>query len=1052
MASIRACILAVACVFFGNSEARSQAVYYPPNASTLLKKTAEDVAMLLQKAIPGTVITAQSASSQAAAGIWLLYDSTVAGNEACHVTGNASQMKFSAFEDNGLISGIYRYLYQLGFRFYQPGSLWEKIPALSSPYKNIDTVYSSSYKYRTWFISGGHRLWAMDTNTDYNWNGSYIGANGHEWSLFMRRNSMLGAYRFQGHRNDVLTDAYMQELQNNPCYVASFYGNRLVDKSAVPDVYNSIAKEKWATAIYDIYTQKRNSILGNTSLYKDLYRGFRYNYGNVGLEVPDGGRWAIGADSSGCNTRVTISGADQSAVLANYTVAKIKTAYPGQHFQIYAYNRHADVPSANMHLDEAIDVQVPTAYQLESSIKGLMKRWYSISNNVSEYHYLNLAGWTGETPSFSYDDFIETAARLKQEHSQGIVIESSPAKFASIPLLRSLNIELLNGTAINHSLSAFCNDMFGAAGSQVLQLLQWMGNKDLFKTGSNAGDNKYIIPLLLKQLNSAVQLAAGEPQQVKQRLNELKAYMHYCILYYNFMYSYNATNAEKMQAGGNLCLYLARINKLLVVNSNYLISTVVSKFKTDSSFVNRYNNTTGSAYLGGNLPLITEAEIEADFQADIAAYLPGMPVFAIESKASTHAAITATAMLEPAQKINVNINYTQGADYYNRIFYKLYAPAAGSFTIGYKQVFEMEGLGQVNFLVEEDDAALKIIKDVTVGRANPSGEFTVNIPSAGFYAFTVSTKYKTKLALNIKTGGNYFFKDGAFLGNVSESYLEAPSSYPSFFYVPANIGKLYFSLSNAYNSAVGYMKLQDVKKYFVFKNKEGQIVEPEMSLTDSALFYLEVPASQAGSLWQLIPTVNRYRMSFVNISNQYWYGNRKACAGSGFKVSTEKLGDVCITKVTAAHFSGSNKWEVYDKSRFSYYENKKEVLLPETLSPSAIITLYTTAGCFTQKSLSDIDGYLQMRESCAAAALPADTNDTGIRVKAGPNPTTGMVYFTRNGQPAWINHIEIFDFSGRRLITAQNTDRINMTHLAGAMYWYRIIDGENRLSGKIARL
>jgi len=198
MCLIRFCIIAALCVFA--NEPSSAQVYYPADASQLLKSTAEDVAMLLQKAGAGKITTI-AYTTLPVNGFILSYDASINDNQACEVKSDGSSyIKFNAAEDNGLNFGVYQYLQQLGFRFYQPGTIWEIVPALSSPYKKIDTVYNTAFKYKNWFISGGYNKWALDNNAAYDWD-MYTGENGHDWSLYMRRNNMLGVNRFAGHRD-----------------------------------------------------------------------------------------------------------------------------------------------------------------------------------------------------------------------------------------------------------------------------------------------------------------------------------------------------------------------------------------------------------------------------------------------------------------------------------------------------------------------------------------------------------------------------------------------------------------------------------------------------------------------------------------------------------------------------------------------------------------------------------------------------------------------------------------------------------------------------------
>lgn len=1028
----------------------AQTILYPTQASTVLKNTAADMAMLLKQAITGSNFTTQSYTVLPATGIVLEYDTSITDNQKCTVNGNGTNfLKFTAAEDNGLIFGVYQYLYEAGFRFYQPGSIWQTVPSLTTAFKNIRKDYNSSFKYKTWFISGGHRLWIMDKTTAYNWEGAYIGENGHEWSLYMRRNRMMGQYNFTGHRGDIVTGNYLSTLQNNPCYVASYNGSRQAGSASVPDINNESAKTLWASAIETKFTAYKNTVMNNTVVYNDLYRTYRYNNTLLGIEVPDGPRWGNNtANNSGCAIQAYPSAADQSAVLANNTVNSIRVKYPQQRFQLYAYSTHADIPSSAVSLSQSIDVQVPTVYQNESSIKGLLKRWYQKHSAVSEYHYLNLASWSGETPAYRINELRQAATRLKQEHSQGIVIESSPAKFVSLPTLLALNNNLLSDKDMDQEIKDFCNSMFGAASSKVYELLMQLGDEQVILSGSYGRDNRFRFPFIMEQLNKIVAASAGESGVVKKRIAELKAYIHYFILYHDYVFNEKYTAVQKKEKAGEVCMYLARCNKLLIVNSYTMINNIVNSNVADTAFVKKYNSQTGTAYQSGNISLISAEEIENNYNADISQYRGKITGYSFTKPA---AIISSAAFntIQPVKKINVKINYTQGAAYYNRIEYRLYAPSATSFSIKYNATTEMPEEGQLNFTVENAEEALTIIKDVTIKSDRASGTINVEIPKQGYYMLSVVSKFKTVANLEITTNGIPFYKNSPYLGNVTESYAANPGSLPGYFFVPADISRVYFSVNNSYNTANGYMTTDELNAVFTFKDNKGKAIKPVASGTDGLLFYLDVPAGQSGSFWQFTNTANRYALSFANISNYSWYANRKSCSGAGFSISVQKEGDECVTILKADNYTGSNKWEVYDKGRVTWYENKKELMLPSIISPSAVITHYINESCSETKILDDLDGYKESKENCASAApLPTPT----LAFSLSPNPSKGRYYLFQDGMAAKAQVIEIFDMNGKKLYHFNNTGEISVTQLPAALYLYKIQKDGASFSGKIAKL
>lgn len=871
MAFIRCFIIAVLCCCVINAE--GQTVYYPAKSSSMLKSTAADLAGLFKRAMPSGSFNVQEYTTMPSSGIILVYDPAITDNQSCNVACDGkSKIVFSAAEDNGLCFGIYEYLRQLGFRFYQPGTIWEKIPSLSSPYKTLTATLTVALKYKSWNISGGHNRWVMDNNTAYNWE-PYFGDNGHNWALYQRRNGMTGSARFTGHRGDIMSGDYLSALSANPCYVANYEGSRAANTHSVPDINNPAAVQLWGQAIEQKYTQYRNAITGNTALYADQFHNFSYYNGNIGIEVPDGAQWGTALTNIGCNGKAYPKPSDQQFTLAAATAQSLRSKYPGKRFQAYAYSMHADVPSANISIDSSLDIQViSTAFQSETSPAGLMNRWYGRARNISEYHYLNIPQWGGETPMFFAGELTKTLQRVKDKQAQGIVWEASPAKFASLPFLLAANRNLIDNTPVDSTITVFCNDMFGAAAATINELFTtWTSDKVVSNAGFMA-DNRYKLPIYLQLVNRAAAQAAAGPAVVQERINELKAYLHYMVLYYDWLFDQRGNEAKKDKAAA-LCIYLAKINRLQIVNSYFLIADICSRYATGSAFYQQYNPASGTAYQGGDLPLITTAEILSGFQQDMAAVGKKVENYQFENAGFIKAQFDRNN-LSPLDSIVVKLGYTNGMNYPNRSEFFIDAPAAGSFTIAYRPTFNMAGKGYINFTVEDVDAALKIIKDFSIDQSAGAGQFTVNLPAAGTYKLSVVSKYQSSLGLTIGTNGNYFYRKGPFLGNKTEDYSSNPASLPGYFYIPAGSGKIYFSINNSNAGGAGFAKAADINKAFVFKDDHGSTLPCLVTPDDSALFYIPVPAGSDGVFFRAT-RMAQYNLCFANTSNLLWYARPK---------------------------------------------------------------------------------------------------------------------------------------------------------------------------------
>ena len=1045
MAFIRNCFVTgvtMLCVLFTNA----QTVSYPLQSSQLLKSTAEDAAMLFQKAVAGSQFSLSAYTGLPQTGIIFIYDSTISHNQMCRVESDGlSFIKFSASQDNGLCFGFYQYLQNLGFRFYQPGTAWEIIPSLSSAYRKMDSVYSTNVKYNSWFISGGHNRWVMDNNNNYAWD-TYFGENGHNWALYQRRNGMTGQYRFAGHRSDIISGSNLSTWQNNPCYIACNNNSRVVNAQSVPDVNNVAAMQLWSSTIEQKYTAYKNIILGNVNLYVNQYRNFNYSNYNVGIEVPDGALWGNSADNLGCNNNGYYKESDQNIVLANFTAQKTANQYPNLRYQLYAYSTHADIPSANIPLHEKLDIQlIPVVYQNITSANGLRNRWYNRSKNISEYNYLNLSGWSGETPSFYLNDFKATLQIAKDKKSQGLLWETSPAKFASLPFLLAANKNLKDNIAVDNTLMEFCNNMFAAAGKTIFNLLQlWTDNNSM----AGGISNRYKLPVYFEMIQDAEQKIIHEPEIVKQRLRELKAYLHYMTLYYDWAGDQRSNNAKADKAAA-LCMYLAKINKMQLVNSYYMIATVTSKYPNNSNFFQQYNYTNGTAYQNGNLPLITADEIENDFRNNLAKFSNSISKYKFQS-ASEISSRLETAGLNPLKNIKVKLTYTNGMDYYNRCEFFIKAPSAGSFTINYSPVFDMPDKGYINFTVESFDKALQIVEDFSIDRNAKAGSLKINLPSAGTYKMTVSSKYKSSVTLNINTNKNSFYKSGAFFGKATEVY-QNNTDMPGYFYIPTGISKVYFSLGNSNPGGAGFASAEKTNNAFTIQDNDGKTLTARfVTPTDSALFYLEIPATAIGKFCRVTKKGN-YDLVFSNISNYLWYAQPRPlpCSNADFNIAAINKKGSCITQLTAVSNAGPYEWEVSDLGKTYTYSNQRVIELPDYSSPNAVVTLAIGPDCRATKKLSDDAKFLKSKQACASGApLP----ETGVVPVIYPNPSTGIFKFMQNGADVVASHVLITNAHGNTIAVLNNTKQLNISNVAAGLYWYKIVVNGKAFSGKLVKL
>jgi hypothetical protein len=551
--------------------------------------------------------------------------------------------------------------------------------------------------------------------------------------------------------------------------------------------------------------------------------------------------------------------------------------------------------------------------------------------------------------------------------------------------------------------------------------------------------------LYLQLLNKVVQQTNTEAQIVKDRVREFKAYLHYMVLYFDLAAD-DQVKKPKKEKDAETCIYLARTNKLQLVNSYFLITNIVSRYPLTDDFYTQYNTVNGTAYQNGTLPLITAEEIDNNFSEDLARYGNNIGQYKSEEAGYIQAQF-AKAKLAPLDKIKANITYTNGINYYNKTSFNLIAPKAGSFVIEYNPRFDMPGKGYINFLVEADDKTLEVITDFSIDQNGKAGVLEVKLPAAGQYVLTVSTKYKSALDISITTRGNYFYKKGVFLGNKTESYTADAKSLPGYFFVPAGLRKVYLSVPNSFSSGK-YASAETIKKSYDIKDNDGNYL-PLHSVTpkDSSLFYFNV-SEQAGTFWQATK-MGQYLLNFVNMSNVLWYAGPKTCTDPDFKISVISSRGKCITQLTAVTNEKELQWEVTDRGELLKFSNQSVVELPGSISPDAVVTLTNNSYCSITRRLGDEADYLRAKQSCTSGASLPEKEQAAVLY---PNPSTGVFNCLQSGVLQTASSIIITNSQGLGIANFKNVKQFNISNTPPGIYFYKMLVKGQEFTGRLVKL
>jgi uncharacterized protein (UPF0297 family) len=875
-------------------------VYYPKESSMLGKITAQDFATQLSKVLQQPVNAVEMPDTTPERGIFLLYDDNILlpSTQSCRVEWDFKKtMRFIARHDNGLHYGVYKYLEDLGLRFYLPSKddTWTRYPTAIST-KNLfrypgikwkrSIILSPKFMYKSWFIGGGYTYWQMDKEpTDakkrlYADNGMY-GEIPFNWDLYQRRNGMLSAYKLQGHKGESYNIENKKFLSQNPCYIAAHNNARTAMQTATPDINNEAAMQHWGNYLLNGYqrennyaiTARRNSTVAEYYMTNpnNSFRNLDYLYGVIGVDVADGAAWGNSTSTQpGCPTGKWKGlpyppPHEQYFYLSNYITDQVigKTA-PNVRTMAFAYAEHADIPN-ELPLSKKMDVMTtPFGFQTVTSPFSLNAQWHKKHpGHIMEYYYVDLEqlAWGGGTPVSSMQFYTNTLKRIRQWKELGITNESSAAKFSAVLFNYLLNRYMKDYTNIDSSLTEFCRNMFGKAAPAINKLISYWQNDLVFTTNKWMYDNLYRLPLYLDLVNTATQLA-GSDAAVQKRLTELKAFLHHLVLYYDFFTVINSP-AVKKQRAETFVQHAAQTNHLLIINAYWMVNQVGFIYANDPAFIAKWTPASGTGYTG--LAPLNANDIERNFTSDYQRFCTPGGVYGLTTTDYAFAAPKEiiAAITKGKLKSKVNISYrirqTGGRNNFssnNRVYIPV---AGGSMQIRFSK-HQFNTTSQTSVVVDSED---QLYSNTIIIPNTENGSVNISFPQAGFYHLSIYGRDAASIDLSILTKGNYFFKYGPFANITDEYYENNPSSTPTAFFVPPGIKRVYFCVNNAVSTdEVNITDIGTINKAFSFTNPQGQKVAVRFAnpSKDRTLFCFDVPANSDNKVWKMNP------------SNGYWYG------------------------------------------------------------------------------------------------------------------------------------------------------------------------------------
>lgn len=374
---------------------------------------------------------------------------------------------------------------------------------------------------------------------------------------------------------------YKDDFSNHPEYLAEIDGKRLgFGKSNKLCVTNKNLQK-----LYVDYTNKR--IQDNPK--------FKF----FSIEPSDGAGFCSCVN---CSKLGSIS--NQVFYFANQIAKEIKKSHPDKQLGIYAYNTHSDPP--NFSIEENVKVVLaPEGFQTNYSNLGILLDWSKIHHNMGIYEYFGIPQWKGEQPRIVIKDLINRIKFAEANHFDMIIFESS-TNLNSTLLMSMLSSIMMNPNLTwDEVYNRFLDNCFKDSKKPIQRLFnRWHSIADF-----NATEINYSI----YDLNEASNLTKNANEL--QRIRDLKAYLHYLVLYNEW--GKDRTNSIILKQYFD---YLYNSGNRNIVNVNALTQMFAATFSNDAILKSKYTykNILDKAWI----KFITDTEIENNFKNDLKNYPP----------------------------------------------------------------------------------------------------------------------------------------------------------------------------------------------------------------------------------------------------------------------------------------------------------------------------------------------------------------------------------------------------------------------------------------------
>jgi hypothetical protein len=431
------------------------------------------------------------------------------GPEGVYIKGDNQSVIIIGNSILALQQAIFIYLEQLGFSYLLPGELWQIIPKLSTAFKTINILTQPDYECRS--IANGHGYFgSLKLENEFNF-----------WS---KSNRLGNSFRMKvGHIYDEIVQRNAEIFKQHPEYFAQ----PGLAKGTLP------SGAKFNVANKNLVKLIVEDAISRLEVQKKIGEGTDM----ISMEPSDG----LGF----CNTPDCIAigtPSDQVYYLSNEVAKELQKKHTGTWVGLLAYSDH--ILPTKYKLEPNTFVMVTNGFnRTKFSTEELLQQWNKKAGKLGVYEYLSVYEWDNDMPGQvlaaktdyirkSVKNFYEKGARSYVGESIIGWISRGPGQYLLAKLLWNRNINL----------DSLKNDFYQKAFDNVSGLMRklydkWENYPHRIPLDNDIADWLNLADEAYRKTNSSI---------VKKRIDQVKLYLHYVVLYRNLKKKPSEENLNKV--------------------------------------------------------------------------------------------------------------------------------------------------------------------------------------------------------------------------------------------------------------------------------------------------------------------------------------------------------------------------------------------------------------------------------------------------------------------------------------------------------------------------